>query len=154
MNDTEPAVGQTIKPKHAGGRPPKLTPIEREQLYDAFKLYINRTPDPTVVGFVAYDPVPAKLYVTRENIKDWQEFSPLQKYCVEKQEAYLLQAGGVGKYNATLAIFRLKQPQHGYKDRVDSDITTNGNDVGTGITALQAEQLLKIRAARSDSQGV
>lgn len=135
---------------NAVGRPPKLSVEERAELLEAYILYIERTPDPTTVGFCAYDPVAAKYMITRDNLKDWPEFSPLQKYCIEKQEAYLLQAGGTGKYNPTMAIFRLKQPQHGYTDRMDSDITSKGQQIGAALSAEQAEQLIRARANRSD----
>lgn len=131
---------------HPGGRPPKLTEQERSEVLEAFRLYIERTPDPTVVGFVAYDPVASKHYLTRDNIKDWDEFTPLQKHCIQKQEAYLLMAGGTGKYNPTMAIFRLKQPQHGYKDRIDTDVTSGGDKID--FNAAQANQLVRARAAR------
>lgn len=136
---------------HAGGRPPKLTTEQRKEVLDAFALYIQRTPDPTVVGFCAYDTVAASYLITRENIKDWDEFSPLQKYCIQKQEAYLLQAGGTGKYNPTMAIFRLKQPQHGYRDRIESDVTSGGEKIGVGLSGSQAEQLIRARAARESA---
>lgn len=111
------------------GRPPKLNKLEREEVLQAFKLYIERTPDPTVVGFCAFDPVGYKYLITRDNINDWDEFSTLRNYAIQKQEAYLLIAAGTGKYNPTMGIFRLKQPQHGYKDRVDTDITSDGNAI-------------------------
>lgn len=111
---------------HPGGRPPKLTPEQRKEVLAAFRLYIERTPDPTVVGFCANDPVGFKYLLTRDNINDWPEFSTLQKFCIQKQESFLLMAGGAGRYNPTLAIFRLKQPQHGYRDRTEQDITTDG----------------------------
>lgn len=122
-NSTSKPLEGEVTQKHPGGRPPKLTPIERAEVYNAFVDYIARTPDPTVVGFVAYDPVAAKHFLTRENIKDWEEFSPLVKHCIQKQEAYLLQAGGTGRYNPTMAIFRLKQPQHGYSDKQEVENT-------------------------------
>lgn len=131
---------------HAGGRPTKLTDSERVEVLDAFRLYIERTPDPTVVGFCAFDPVAAGYLITRNNLNDWPEFSTLQKYCIEKQEAYLLMAGGTGKYNPTMAIFRLKQPQHGYRDHIDTDITTLGERIDFNTT--QADQLVRARAAR------
>jgi hypothetical protein len=137
--------------KHAGGRPPKLTSEQRVEVLQAFHDYIARTPDPTVVGFCAFDPVAVNYLITRDNIKDWDEFSPLQKYCIEKQEAYLLQAGGTGKYNPTMAIFRLKQPQHGYKDRFEQDVTSAGEKIEVGVNASQLEQLIRARAERTDT---
>lgn len=136
---------------HAGGRPPKLTAEERKEVLEAFKAYIERTPDPTVVGFCANEPICFKYLITRDNINDWEEFSTLQKYCIQKQESYLLMAGGAGRYNPTMAIFRLKQPQHGYKDRIDSDVTSNGETLGATVTAEQAAQLIAARKARESA---
>jgi hypothetical protein len=112
---------------HAGGRPPKLTPQQRKEVLTAFRAYIERTPDPTVVGFCANEPICFKYLITRDDINNWKEFYTLQKYCIAKQESFLLMAGGAGRYNPTLAIFRLKQPQHGYKDRTEQDITSGGD---------------------------
>ena len=123
------AIEGEVIAKHAGGRPPKLTPLERAEVYEALRLYIERTPDPTVVGFCAWDPVGIKYRMSKTNMYDWEEFSPLIKQSIAKQEAFLLQAAGQGRYNATLAIFRLKQPQHGYRDRIDTDITSDGKSL-------------------------
>lgn len=136
---------------HPGGRPPKITPEQREEVLEAFKLYIERTPDPTVVGFCAYDPVGFKYLLTRDDLNNWQEFYTLRSYAIQKQEAYLLQAAGTGRYNASVGIFRLKQPQHGYKDRIDSDITSGGEKLEVGLNATQAEQLVRARAARESA---
>lgn len=108
---------QAESPKHPGGRPPKLTEEQRKEVFEALNDYIERTPDPTIVGFVSWDRVPLDYNVTDDNINDWPEFSRLRKKAVKKQEAYLLEAAGRGKYNPTMAIFRLKQPVFGYTDR-------------------------------------
>ena len=119
--------GNTYAVGNDGGRPPKLTKAQRKEVYDALEAYIARTPDPTIVGFVSWDSIPLKYDVTDDNINDWEEFTRLRKRAVRKQEAYLLQAAGTGRFNPTFAIFRLKQPVHGYKDRVEQDITTGGD---------------------------
>ena len=124
-----PLAGQ----KHAGGRPPKLNPEERAIVYKAMQDYIARTPDPIIVGFCAWDSIAIKYDVTDDNIYDWQEFSGLRKRATMKQEAYLASGALIGKLNATMAIFRLKQPVHGYTDRVQQDLTTNGKDLPTPI---------------------
>jgi hypothetical protein len=153
----EPVLGQTANKvkqpdsKGLGGRPPKLTKDEKVEVYNALEKYILDTNDPTLPDFVTSDEVALRYHVTKYNLQDWQEFSSLIKQCVAKQEAYLLKEAGKGTYNPTLAIFRLKQPQHGYRDRFESDITSNGKDVGVGLTATQAEQLLRLRADRVDS---
>lgn len=129
VNDSPNVLEGEVIPKHAGGRPPKLNEEERAEVLEAFRLYIERTPDPTIVGFCAWDPVAFKYLINKQNIKDWQEFSTLVKIAVSKQEAYLLQAAGTGRYNPTLAIFRLKQPQHGYTDKMETDITSGGDKI-------------------------
>lgn len=104
-------------------RPTKLTPAERAEVLKAFEAYIARTPDSTIVGFCAWDKVALKYFVTEDNLQDWQEFSNLKKRAVKQQEAYLIEAGTRNKINTTMAIFRLKQPQHGYTDKVVSENT-------------------------------
>jgi hypothetical protein len=136
---------------HAGGRPPKLTPKQRKEVLDAFSSYIERTPDPTVVGFCANEPICFKYLITRHNIEDWSEFSALQKYCIQKQESYLLMAGGAGRYNPTMAIFRLKQPQHGYRDRTEQDITTGGDKLAPVLVRFISDET---DADNTDTEGV
>jgi hypothetical protein len=135
---------------HPGGRPPKLTPEQRQEVYDALVVYIRVTDDPTLAGFLSGDDIALQHSVTKDNLYDWQEFSELRSRAILKQESHLLDKGGSGKYNSSLAIFRLKQPQHGYRDRVDSDITSGGEKIGVGLSAEQAEQLIRSRANRSD----
>lgn len=120
------AVEGDIVPKHAGGRPPKYNDDELAQIAKDFADYIERTADPTVVGFTSYYrqyPV-NKVFMTQR-----PEFSNLIKLAIEKQEAFLLSAAGIGRYNPTLAIFRLKQPQHGYTDKIDADLTSGGDKI-------------------------
>jgi len=148
----EPVLGQKIPDsKWLGGRPPKLTVQQKYELLLEFQKYIRDTDDPTLPDFVTSNEFALDNLVTTHNLQDWKEFSSLIKQCVRKQEAYLLKQAGAGKYNAAIAIFRLKQPQHGYKDRVDSDITSGGEKLmGVGISADQAEQLIRARASRSN----
>lgn len=131
------------------GAPRKLTTKQQEEVLTAFKNYITDNEDPTVVGFVATDPLAIEYDVTRDNIKDWQEFSPLVKRAIAKQEHFLLKNAG-SKYNATVAIFRLKQPQHGYSDRIDSDITSGGEKLGVQLSDSQYQQIVAARARRAN----
>lgn len=108
------------------GAPPKLTDDEKQEVYDAFTEYINTTDDPTTVGFVSVNEVALQYSVTRHNIHDWAEFSALEERAVTKQEHFLITNAGSNKYNPTFAIFRLKQPVHGWKDRIENDLTTAG----------------------------
>lgn len=108
------------------GRPPKLTDEQRAEVLQAFSDYIKRTPDPIIVGFCVWDPVAEKYNVTDDDIYNWSSFNGLRKRAVMKQEAYLATGAATNKLNATMAIFRLKQPTHGYTDRqlVDQVVTT------------------------------
>lgn len=134
--------------KHPGGRPPKLNTEQKAEVLEAFREYITVEEDPTIVGFCAWDNVAIQYSITKDNIHDWDEFTELRKRAIEKQEANLLKKAGNNTYNPTIAIFRLKQPQHGYRDRVDSDITSGGEKIGVGLNADQAEQLIRARAIR------
>jgi hypothetical protein len=148
VEDAEPVVGRY--PKYKPGRPSKLNEDQKSEVFDAFCEYIVNTPDPTVSRFVSNETICFRYNILDHDIYHWPAFSQLIKRAIKKQEAYLLEQGGAGKYNPTLAIFRLKQPQHGYKDRVDTDITSGGDKLGVGLSAEQAEQLIAARANRSD----
>lgn len=105
------------------GAPSKLTDEQKQEVYTAFSDYIVEKDDPTIVGFCAWDEIAIQYNVTKDNMHDWKEFSELRKRAIGKQEAHLLKEGGAGKYNPAIAIFRLKQPQHGYSDRTQVDNT-------------------------------
>ncbi len=119
--------------KNLGGAPSKLTPEEKEVVIAAFREYILTEQDPTVVGFVANDSTAIQYNVTRDNINDWQGFTTLKKWAIAKQEAFLLKQD-----KSSMAIFRLKQPQHGYKDKIEQvvDVTSNGETVGAVDPAI------------------
>lgn len=156
MSDVEPVVGQPPKTevpenlRGIPGRPSKLTDLQKAEVYNALQQYILETDDPTIPGFLSENEVALKYHINDSNLYDWQEFPALIKQAVRKQEAYLLKQAGAGKYNPAIAIFRLKQPQHGYRDKVETDITSKGNEVGIGLTPLQAQQLLNIKANEVD----
>lgn len=99
------------------GRPQNFTPEELEIIAKDFEEYIDTHDDPIVVGFTS---TYKKYPVYREYITQHKEFSPLVKRCVEKQEAFLLNPST--KEVPVIRIFRLKQPQHGYKDKTEQDI--------------------------------
>lgn len=125
MGEAKAVEGEIVRV----GRPPKLTKLERAEVYKALEDYISRTPDPTIVGFVSWDPVPINYDVTDDNINDWEEFSRLRKRALKKQEAYLVHGATTGKINTVMAIFRLKQPAHGYKDKFETDLTSGGDKI-------------------------
>lgn len=109
-------------------RPQTLTPEQIQQVVNDFEAYIEREEDPTIVGFCAsYPPIILsdneekdkvhKHYINKNYIGDHDEFSELRNTAIQKQEAYLLKWATSNKLNTTMSIFRLKQPQHWYKDR-------------------------------------
>lgn len=129
------------------GRPPKLNEDELKELYDELAQYINDNDDPIISDFLSSNDYAISHKINDSNLYDWTDFSVLIKRLVRKQETFLLRNGGKGVYNPTLAIFRLKQPQHGYRDRYETDLTTNGESIN--LTPEQAEQALRLRAERA-----
>lgn len=109
------------KKKHQGGRPQKYTPEQIQEIVDDLRDYIDNKEDPTIVGFTSSY---TKYSVNKDYIGQKEEFSELRKRAIEKQEAYLLEGVTKNKLNASMGIFRLKQPQHGYKDKVEQEVTS------------------------------
>lgn len=103
----------------AGGRPQMYTPEQIQEIVDDLTQYIEDNDDPTIVGFTSDY---RKYSVNKDYISDHDEFSELRKRAIEKQEAFLLKNATLNKANPTVAIFRLKQPQHGFTDRQQQDI--------------------------------
>lgn len=110
--------------KQPVGRPQMYTTEQIQEIVNDFILYIKENEDPTIVGFTSEY---TKLSINKDYISDHDEFSELRKRAIEKQEAYLLKNGTTNKANPTIAIFRLKQPQHGYRDKTEVDQTISGN---------------------------
>lgn len=108
------------------GRPQMYTPEQIQEIVDDLAQYIETTDDPTIVGFTS---TYKKYPVNKDYISDHNEFSELRKRAVEKQEAYLLEGVTKNKLNPTMGIFRLKQPQHGYRDKSETDITSGGDKI-------------------------
>lgn len=110
------------------GKEPKLKPRQRLEVKNAFEKYIETTEDPNIAAFVSYDPVALKHNVTKHDMYDNKHFTKLKLRALAKQEAYLLKVGMTSQ-NVTMAIFRLKQPYHGYRDRVEQDVTSGGEKI-------------------------
>lgn len=129
--------------KHPGGRPQMYTPEQIEEIRIDLLEYIVDNDDPTIVGFTStYD----RYSVNKDYISDHEEFSELRKKAIEKQEAYLVKNATQNKINPTVAIFRLKQPQHGYRDKTEVDTHVSGElKTGTSnpIVAEQFAEYLK-----------
>lgn len=85
-----------------------------------------------------------ELDITKQNIQDWDEFSYLVQKAIQKQESYLLGSIKTNKgLNPTIAIFRLKQPQHGYSDKQEQVITATVQSLpaSTSVVDELIEQL-------------
>lgn len=122
------------------GRPQMYTPEQIQEIVDDFTLYIEEHDDPTIVGFTSsYN----KHSINKDYISDHKEFSELRKKAIEKQEAYLLSGATTNKLNPTVSIFRLKQPQHGYTDRTQQEIS-NPDGTLNPYNALTVEELRKL----------
>lgn len=103
------------------GRPQMYTPEQIQEIADDLREYIETNEDPTIVGFTSsYN----KYSVNKNYIGDHDEFSELRTKAIEKQEAYILKGVMQNKLNAPMGIFRLKQPQHGFRDKVEQEVTS------------------------------
>lgn len=106
----------------------KTTSEQRMEIYEAFERYIVADDFPIMAGFVSADPVAIKYLVSKQNMFDWKEMRPLVDRAITKTENYLVRKGMNGQ-SAAMAIFVLKQAWHGYKDRTDQNITSDGEKV-------------------------
>jgi hypothetical protein len=118
----------------AGGRPKKYDPIDIAKRLDN---YIKEEDNPILPGFCIQQGNPCKdtLY---ELAKNCTELSDSIKRAVDKQEAFYEKGAANGEVNPTFAIFKLKQPQHGWTDK--QQIDTNVNAVVNDVTNLTPEQ--------------
>jgi len=130
--------------KHAGGRPSKLAKSDRPELIQALHNYINEQADPTIVKFCTTHPVALKYNILPPDLSKWPEFRKLVKKAIAKQEAYITEYATQGKINPTFAIFRLKQPQHGWTDKQEIDHTSLGKGLTNPMASLTVEQLRKL----------
>ena len=112
-------------------RPQFFTQEQIQKIYNDLLDYILEEEDPTIVWFTSiYDPVFSEsenrsIYINKDFISDHDEFSELRKKAIEKQENYLVKWVTKNQLNATMWVFRLKQPQHWYTDKVFTDNTTS-----------------------------
>lgn len=145
MNDIEGVRSAHVEPKRKVGRPQKYNKEQLMVIYNDFSAYIDSNDDPTLAGFAVASPTP----INKQFLLDRKEFSFLVKKAIEKQEQFLLQQFK----NPTLAIFRLKQPSHGYTDKTEVEtrnlhlLLTPDETVSKDFTAF-----LKQKTVQSTSQ--
>lgn len=109
-------------------RPSKVTKEERKEIAEAYEAFVDANDDPHAAAFVVLDPVARKYWVTKDDIYHWQELGPITARALAKQELYWRDKGKNGQATA-MSIFVLKQPHIGYRDRVDQNVTSNGETV-------------------------
>ena len=120
------------------GRPRTYKPemVEKARRYIANHEDFD-DPVPTVAGLACV------LGVTRKTIYEWAndadkpEFSDILDELAQKQERCLIKGGLMGDFNAP--ITKMMMTKHGYSDRVDTDVTTNGKDMPQQIVIRAAD---------------
>jgi len=109
------------------GRPQYFTPEQISKIVKDLESYIAKETDPTIVGFTSsYPPIYSEtakrdVYINKNFIWDNEEFSELRKKAIEKQENFLMKWATNNELNATMSVFRLKQPQHWFTDKQEID---------------------------------
>ena len=99
---------------------------DKQVIKDRLIDYFNNTPDPNLLEFCSdlNNPHRDTLYEwsNDKDIDKIYKFSDILKRIHDKQEMFLIRANGI---NPVMAIFRLKQPSFGYKDKQDIAIDAN-----------------------------
>jgi hypothetical protein len=89
------------------------------------------------------------LQIARSTIYKWkdeegkEEFSDIYEQILTKQGKQLLGKGITGEFNPT--ITKVMLTKHGYRDAIDTDVTTKGKEINpTAIATTEAMSALKI----------
>ena len=131
------------------GRPTLLT----EELVEKARGYLDTCimELPCKEGLAIYLGVAvSSLYLyAKEDSDIGRDFSEVFDRIMAEQGKRLINGGLYGRFNST--ITKLMLSKHGYVEKQETDLTTNGKDLGTGISAEQASQLIRARADRSDT---
>ena len=134
-------------------RPQYFTPEQISKIVKDLADYIEREADPTIVWFTSSYPTvwsesaQREVHINKNFIGDHEEFSELRSKAIEKQENYLMKWATNSELNATMSVFRLKQPQHWFTDKQEIDqrnlnIDTTPKELAT-MTDEELQALLK-----------
>lgn len=96
-----------------------------EVLAEQLNAYIDSCDDPLLQEFCMPKDAPSRDTLHRLS-KDSQLLSDAIKRCMDKQELTIIRKAMSGDANSTFAIFRLKQPQHGWTDKQQIDQNVSG----------------------------
>lgn len=115
-------------------RPKKYDPVELAAQLNEF---IDSETDPLLQAFCL--PVDRPCRDTLHRLSEGcQELSDAIKRAMAKQELHIINKAMSGDAPPAFAIFRLKQPQHGWTDKQQIDQTVNA--VIDDVTKLTPEQ--------------
>ena len=106
--------------KNLGGRP-KIYNVE--DIIEKLEKYITENEEPMIKEFcLNYGISSSHLYELKS---DNERLSETIKKAIEKEEVFLLKNAERQKINPVFAMFRLKQPAFGYKDKTEVETTIN-----------------------------
>ena len=108
-----------------------------EQLHE----YIDGADDPQLSEFCLGQDKPCREYLW-QIAKNSEELSYVIKKLHSKQELYLSRCGN-GTLNPSMAIFRLKQPIHGYVDKTEQEVTVN-NSIAERLQRARERKMLNV----------
>ncbi len=120
--------------KHAGGRPTEY----KEEILTSAREYLDNLPEDEVVHSI--EGLSDYIKIARSTIYDWisqdskQEFSYIVSAILSKQGKTLVNKGLDGKFNSSIA--KLMMTKHGYRDAVDTDLTSKGESITITSEAL------------------
>lgn len=133
------------------GRPTVYSPkmITKARNYIAGHLDFD-DPVPTVAGLACVLGVVRDTCYQWAKDKDKPEFSDILKELAQKQERVLVANGLLGGFSGP--ITKMMLTKHGYSDRVDTDVTTNGKDLPPSIDLSKAPpEVLEWIVAQNDA---
>lgn len=97
----------------------------------ALEKYIDEHDPPELQEFVVTEPLCAKYQVRDDQLINkfhYPEFDYLVYKLLKKQERYYRKKG-MGGQGTAMSIFLLKQREHGYSDRFQTDLTSDGKEL-------------------------